>query len=87
MAMMMHVDIVSAEQELYSGQAEMLVAPAEMGDVGIYPRHAQMLTRLRAGEVRIKTRILLPCSFFAASQKSVEGATHSAERSDGSAGS
>jgi F-type H+-transporting ATPase subunit epsilon len=33
----------------------MLVAPAEMGDVGIYPRHAQMLTRLRAGEVRIKT--------------------------------
>ena len=55
MAMMMHVDIVSAEQELYSGQAEMLVAPAEMGDVGIYPRHAQMLTRLRAGEVRIKT--------------------------------
>jgi len=54
MAMTIHVDIVSAERELFSGPAEMLVAPAEGGDVGIMPRHSQLLTRLRAGEVRIK---------------------------------
>ncbi len=55
MAMTIHVDVVSAEQEIYSGLAEMVVAPAEGGDVGIMPRHNQMLTRLRPGEVRIKT--------------------------------
>ena len=55
MAMTIHVDIVSAEREIFSGPAEMVIAPAEYGDVGIAPRHAQMLTRLRPGEVRIKT--------------------------------
>jgi F-type H+-transporting ATPase subunit epsilon len=55
MAMTIHVDVVSAEQEIFSGLAEMVVAPAEGGDVGIMPRHNQMLTRLRPGEVRIKT--------------------------------
>jgi F-type H+-transporting ATPase subunit epsilon len=55
MAMTIHVDIVSAEQEIFSGPAEMVIAPGEYGDVGIAPRHAQMLTRLRPGEVRIKT--------------------------------
>ena len=55
MAMTIHVDVVSAEQEIYSGLAEMVIAPAEGGDVGILPRHNQMLTRLRPGEVRIKT--------------------------------
>ena len=55
MAMTIHVDVVSAEQEIYSGPAEMVVVPAENGDVGITPRHCQMLTRLRPGEVRIKT--------------------------------
>jgi len=49
----LQVDIVSAEEQLYTGQASMVVAPAEEGDVGIAPRHAPLLTRLRPGEVRI----------------------------------
>jgi F-type H+-transporting ATPase subunit epsilon len=53
MAMTMHVDIVSAENELYSGTAEVVVAPAVMGEVGIYPRHTPLLTPLKAGEVHI----------------------------------
>ena len=56
MAMTIHVDIVSAEQAIYSGTAESLVAPAAMGEVGIYPRHTQMLTSLKPGEVRITTQ-------------------------------
>lgn len=55
MAMTMHVDIVSAEQAIYSGQAEMVFAPAEMGEVGISPRHTPLLTRLKPGEVRVMT--------------------------------
>ena len=55
MAMTFHVDIVSAEEEIYSGLAEMLFAPAEMGEVGILARHTPMLTALKPGEVRIKT--------------------------------
>lgn len=54
MAMTIHVDIVSAEQEVYSGLAEMLFAPAELGEVGIAPRHAPLITRLKPGEVRVK---------------------------------
>jgi F-type H+-transporting ATPase subunit epsilon len=54
MAMMIHVDIVSAEREIFSGQAELVVAPAEMGEVGIAARHAPFLTRLKPGEVRVK---------------------------------
>jgi F-type H+-transporting ATPase subunit epsilon len=50
-----HVDIVSAEKEIFSGTAEMVFAPAEMGEVGISPRHAPMITRLKPGEVRVKT--------------------------------
>ena len=53
MAMTMHVDIVSAESEIFSGTAEVVVAPAIMGEVGIYPRHTQLLTTLKPGEVRI----------------------------------
>ncbi len=53
MAMTMHVDIVSAESEIFSGTAEMVLAPAAMGEVGIMPRHTQMLTSLQPGEVRI----------------------------------
>ncbi len=53
MAMTMHVDIVSAEHELFSGAAEVVVAPAVNGEVGIYPRHTQMITPLKPGEVRI----------------------------------
>ena len=54
MAMTIHVDIVSAEQEVFSGLAEMLFAPAELGEVGIAPRHAPLITRLKPGEVRVK---------------------------------
>ena len=53
MAMTMHVNIVSAERELFSGTAEIVVAPASQGEVGIHPRHTQMLTTLKPGEVRI----------------------------------
>jgi F-type H+-transporting ATPase subunit epsilon len=55
MAMTMHVDIVSAEQEIFSGPAEMVFAPAEMGEVGITPRHTPLLSRLKAGEVRVQS--------------------------------
>jgi F-type H+-transporting ATPase subunit epsilon len=54
MVMTVHVDIVSAEKEIFSGSAEMVFAPAEMGEVGIAPRHAPMITRLSPGEVRVK---------------------------------
>ncbi|MBS0365866.1 MAG: F0F1 ATP synthase subunit epsilon [Proteobacteria bacterium] len=51
----LHVDIVSAEGEIYSGPAAMVFAPASQGDLGIYPRHAPLLTLLKAGEVRVHT--------------------------------
>ncbi|HEX7062873.1 MAG TPA: F0F1 ATP synthase subunit epsilon [Woeseiaceae bacterium] len=49
-----HVDIVSAEGEIFSGSAAMVFAPARMGEVGIAPRHAPLLTALRPGEVRVQ---------------------------------
>ena len=49
-----HVDIVSAEGEIFAGDASMVFAPAEGGEVGIAPRHAPMLTRLKPGEVRVQ---------------------------------
>jgi F-type H+-transporting ATPase subunit epsilon len=49
------VDIVSAEGEIHSGEALMVFAPAEMGEVGIAPRHAPLLTALKPGEVRVQT--------------------------------
>ena len=48
------VDIVSAEGEIHSGEASMVFAPASMGEVGIAPRHAPMLTTLRPGEIRVQ---------------------------------
>jgi len=48
------VDIVSAEGEIYSGEAAMVYAPARMGEVGIAPRHAPLLTALNPGEVRVE---------------------------------
>ena len=54
MAMTIHLDIVSAEAEIFSGLAEMVFAPAIMGEVGISPRHTPMITRLKPGEVRAK---------------------------------
>jgi F-type H+-transporting ATPase subunit epsilon len=56
MAMTLHVDIVSAEAEIYSGTATMVFAPAEMGEIGITPRHAPLLTRLKPGEIRVQTQ-------------------------------
>lgn len=53
MAMTVHVDIVSAEESIYSGLVEAVIASAQEGEVGIYPRHAPLLTRLKPGEVRL----------------------------------
>ncbi len=50
-----HVDIVSAEGEIFSGEASMVFVPAVMGDIGIAPRHAPLLTTLKPGEVRVQT--------------------------------
>ena len=54
MAMTIHVDVVSADESLFSGIAEVVVVPGEMGELGIYPRHAPLLTRIKPGSVRIK---------------------------------
>ncbi len=50
----LHVDVVSAEQQIWSGEAEFVVLPGEVGELGVYPRHAPLITRIKAGEVRIK---------------------------------
>ena len=50
----MHVDVVSAEEQIYSGEAEFVVLPGEAGELGIYPRHTPLITRIKPGEVRIK---------------------------------
>jgi len=50
----MRVEVVSAEQEIFSGEATMLIATAEAGELGIYPQHTPMLSRLKAGDVRLK---------------------------------
>jgi len=50
-----HVDVVSAEGEIFSGEAEMVFVPASQGELGIAPRHAPLLTLIKAGEVRVKT--------------------------------
>lgn len=55
MANTIHVDIVSAEHELFSGEATMVFAPAVLGEVGIAPRHTPLLTPLNAGDVRVQT--------------------------------
>ena len=54
MANTMHVDVVSAEQHIYSGEAEFVVLPGEAGELGIYPRHTPLITRIKPGAVRIK---------------------------------
>jgi F-type H+-transporting ATPase subunit epsilon len=53
MAMTVHVDIVSAEASLFSGLAELVIVPGEAGELGIYPRHAALLTRIKPGAVRL----------------------------------
>ncbi|MDR3300095.1 MAG: F0F1 ATP synthase subunit epsilon [Candidatus Accumulibacter sp.] len=54
MAFRIHVDVVSAEEQIFSGEAEFAVFPGEAGELGIFPRHAPLLTRVRPGEVRLK---------------------------------
>lgn len=54
MGTVFHLDIVSAEDSIYSGPAEFIIAPAIEGEVGIYPQHTPMLTRIKSGMVRIK---------------------------------
>jgi len=48
-----HVDVVSAEESIFSGEAEFVVLPGEAGELGIYPRHAPLITRIKPGAVRI----------------------------------
>jgi len=59
-----NVDIVSAEGEIHSGKATMVFAPAKMGEVGIAPRHAPLLTALKPGEVRVQTEDGEEVSFY-----------------------
>ena len=54
MAMTMQLDVVSAEESLFSGTVQELVAPGSMGDLGIMPRHSQLITTLKSGELRYK---------------------------------
>ena len=54
MANTIHVDVVSAEESIYSGDAEFVVLPGVMGELGIYPRHAPLITQIKPGVVRIK---------------------------------
>ncbi|MFA5370428.1 MAG: F0F1 ATP synthase subunit epsilon [Sideroxydans sp.] len=54
MVMTVHVDVVSAEEQIFSGLAEFVVVPGEMGELGIYPRHTALMTRIKPGSVRIK---------------------------------
>ena len=53
MANTIHVDVVSAEESIYSGEAEFVVLPGEAGELGIYPRHTPLITRIKPGAVRI----------------------------------
>lgn len=62
--MTIQVDIVSAESEIWSGKAIMVFAPGEMGELGIAPRHAPLLTRLKPGEVRVRDENEQESSYF-----------------------
>jgi F-type H+-transporting ATPase subunit epsilon len=50
----LHIDVVSAEESIFSGEAEFVVLPGEAGELGIYPRHTPLITRIKPGAVRIK---------------------------------
>ena len=50
-----HVDVVSATEEIYSGEAKCVFAPASMGEIGIYPKHVALISTLKPGEVRVET--------------------------------
>ena len=52
---MIHVDVVSAAEEIYSGEANCVFAPAAMGEIGVYPQHVPLISTLKPGEVRVET--------------------------------
>ncbi|OGA17843.1 MAG: F0F1 ATP synthase subunit epsilon [Betaproteobacteria bacterium RIFCSPLOWO2_02_FULL_66_14] len=54
MAATIHVDVVSAEESIFSGEAEFVVLPGEAGELGIYPRHTPLITRIKPGALRIR---------------------------------
>lgn len=54
MAMTIHLDVVSAEESIFSGLAEFVAAPAMMGEVGIYPHHAPLITKIKPGALRVR---------------------------------
>src|SRR5262245_4469413 len=54
MASTIHIDVVSTEESIYSGEAEFVVLPGEAGELGIYPRHTPLITRIKPGSVRIQ---------------------------------
>jgi F-type H+-transporting ATPase subunit epsilon len=54
MANTIHIDVVSAEESIFSGEAEFVVLPGEVGELGIYPRHTPLITRIKPGAVRIQ---------------------------------
>jgi F-type H+-transporting ATPase subunit epsilon len=54
MANTIHVDVVSAEESIYSGEAEFVVLPGVMGELGIFPKHTPLITQIKPGQVRIK---------------------------------
>jgi F-type H+-transporting ATPase subunit epsilon len=64
MAHTIHVDIVSAEGQIYSGEATMVFVPGSQGELGIAPRHAPLLTTLKAGEVRVQSEGQEELSFY-----------------------
>lgn len=64
MAHTIHVDIVSAEGEIFSGEASMVFVPGSQGELGIAPRHAPLLTTLKAGEVRVQAEGREEQSFY-----------------------
>lgn len=66
MAMTMHLDVVSAEESLFSGVVQEVLAPGVMGDLGIMPRHSQLITTLKAGELKYKTESGNMASLFVA---------------------
>ena len=64
MAMTLHIDVVSAEAQIFSGTAEFVVVPAESGEMGILPKHAPVLARLKPGLVKVKVSLQEQEEFF-----------------------
>ena len=85
MAHTIHVDIVSAEGQIFSGDATMVFAPGSQGELGIAPRHAPLLTTLKAGEVRVQAEGQEEQSFYVGggSSRGAAASRHRARRHGG----